>query len=344
MYIFSGLDDNGSSSFTEYVILNGPIHTKLAMVMEDLSGWTSAPPGYPITKDQMILCLKNVSILHARFWGEKGKSICDILKIGPSKTDQDMRPAHYNKVAKMMRNGIVSNTENIKKRLSSLSKWENHFCMKLPSGYPTLPQWLTIDPLDDGSYEVLKDPLVKEMLEVAAQRLPKYNEEKLKNFIKREPQTLIHGDFHGGNHMYGTGENEDKVVALDYQMLGKGLVACEFWYMQVLSWGIRKYEDFEESGIEYHNALVRNGVKDYSLAEFFDDLEMAIVEYLVNMMNTIHMGKPETFMNLFRKMCGEEKAEGFMKVFKQGMFCKSFLILTCMYVKDKDNFLMCGKN
>ena len=102
--------------------------------------------------------------------------------------------------------------------------------------------------------------------------------------------------------MYGTGENEDKVVALDFQMLGKGLVACEFWYMQVLSWGIRKYEDFEESGREYHNALVRNGVKDYSLAEFFDDLEMAIVEYLVNMMNTIHMGKPETFMNLFRKM------------------------------------------
>ena len=85
------MDDNGNSSFTEYVILNGPIHTKLAMVMEDLSGWTSAPPGYPISKDQMILCLKNVSILHARFWSEKGKSICDILKIGPSKTDQDMR-------------------------------------------------------------------------------------------------------------------------------------------------------------------------------------------------------------------------------------------------------------
>ena len=56
------------------------------------------------------------------------------------------------------------------KRLCSLPKWENHFCMKLPSGYPTLPLWLTIDPLDDGSYEVLKDPLVKEMLEVVAQR------------------------------------------------------------------------------------------------------------------------------------------------------------------------------
>ena len=40
--------------------------------------------------------------------------------------------------------------------------------------------------------------------------------------------------------MYGTGEeNKGKVVALDYQMLGKGLVACEFWYMQILSWGIR---------------------------------------------------------------------------------------------------------
>ena len=113
-----------------------------------------------------------------------------------------------------------------------------------------------------------------------------------------------------------------------------------FAFNEVNDWVLRNYEDFEENGREYHNALVENGVKDYSLAEFFDDLEMAAVEYLVNILNTLNMSKPETFINLFRKMCGEEKAEGMMKVFKQGLFCKSFLILTSMYVKDKDNFLL----
>ena len=67
--------------------------------------------------------------------------------------------------------------------------------------------WLTIGPQDDGSYEVLKDPLVKEMLDVFGQRMPDYYEQKFKKSLKMQLQTLVHGDFHGGNHMYGTDEN-----------------------------------------------------------------------------------------------------------------------------------------
>ena len=56
-----GLDDNGNSSFTEYVLLNGPVKTKMVMVMEDLSGWKSNPTEIYIAKEEMILCLKNVA-------------------------------------------------------------------------------------------------------------------------------------------------------------------------------------------------------------------------------------------------------------------------------------------
>ena len=85
--------------------------------------------------------------------------------------------------------------------------------------------WLTIGPQEDGSYEVLKDLVVQEMLDVFIQRMPDYYELKFKKSLKMPLQTLIHGDFHGGNHMYGTDENEGEVIALDYQMFGKGFVA-----------------------------------------------------------------------------------------------------------------------
>ena len=67
--------------------------------------------------------------------------------------------------------------------------------------------WLTIGPQEDGSYEVLKDPLVQEMLDIFIQRMPDYYEHKFKKSLKMPLQTLIHGDFHGGNHMYGTDKN-----------------------------------------------------------------------------------------------------------------------------------------
>ena len=84
-----GLDDNGNSSFTEYVLLNGPVKTKMVMVMEDLGGWKSSSAGIPIAKEELVLCLKNVAILHAKFWGESGKSIIDMENIGPCKIEKD---------------------------------------------------------------------------------------------------------------------------------------------------------------------------------------------------------------------------------------------------------------
>ena len=42
------------------------------------------------------------------------------------------------------------------------------------------------------------------MLDIVIQRMPDYYEHKFKKSLKMPLQTLIHGDFHGGNHMYGT--------------------------------------------------------------------------------------------------------------------------------------------
>ena len=45
------------------------------------------------------------------------------------------------------------------------------------------------------------------MLDVFSQRMPDYYEQKFKKSLKMQLQTLVHGDFHGGNHMYGMDEN-----------------------------------------------------------------------------------------------------------------------------------------
>ena len=125
-----GLDDDGNSSFTEYVLLNGPVKTKMVMVMEDLSGWKSNPTEIYIAKEEMILCLKNVAILHAKFWGEKGKNIMEEKNIGPCKTEKDWRSARYSKIQHFRLKKLVASSSAFKKKLSPIQKLGNTFSYK----------------------------------------------------------------------------------------------------------------------------------------------------------------------------------------------------------------------
>ena len=109
------------------------------------------------------------------------------------------------------------------------AQWVSHSSTKLPIGSTTLPLWLTIRPQEDGSYEVLKDPIVQEMLDVFIQRMPDYYELKYKKSLKMPLQTLIHGDFHGGNHMYGTGENYGNTNFKEFRK-GVNRVWGRFWF------------------------------------------------------------------------------------------------------------------
>ena len=87
--------------------------------MEDLSQWKSAPAGYPISKEQMILCLKNVTILHAKFWGLKN---VDSLNIGISKVEQDTRQAAHQKMAKTVLKKLVKSPNLFRKVQNSMLK------------------------------------------------------------------------------------------------------------------------------------------------------------------------------------------------------------------------------
>ena len=95
--------------------------------------------------------------------------------------------------------------------------------------------------------------------------------------------------------------------------------------------GIYDFDGIEENIKEYHNALSVNGVVNYSLSELLDEFTSIAFGGLFALLNMMLITKPEPFMNSFKGIFGEEKAEGMVKLFDQGLFNKTFLILTSLY-------------
>ena len=161
---------------------------------------------------------------------------------------------------------------------------------------------------------------------------------KLKDYLKKPPQTILHGDFHGGNHMYGEDENAGKVVALDYQFAGTGRVVVELFYFLNLSFTLHNLEDVMDVARQYHDSLVELGVKDYSWKDFEEEIEMMMVDYASQLISNMTWSRPKHIKG-FTKAFGEKGAE-FEKVFESGFYYNCFIFLTSMYLKDKNNFLI----
>ena len=81
--------------------------------------------------------------------------------------------------------------------------------------------------------------------------------------------------------------------------------------------------------------LTKNGVKDYRLDDFLSDVKVALAECVFKALNDCSGIEPEKFLNMFKQIFGEEKSEGMMKIFNQGLLANPFLILTSLYVSDK---------
>ena len=82
--------------------------------MEDLSDWKHSALGLIAEKDEIFAYLKNVAILHAKFWMLRDHK--DILeRIGPSKCDRDYRPRHYSKLSKKK---YLSNSSKLQKKIN----------------------------------------------------------------------------------------------------------------------------------------------------------------------------------------------------------------------------------
>ena len=86
--------------------------------------------------------------------------------------------------------------------------------------------------------------------------------------------------------------------------------------------------------------MVENGVKDYSLEEFLSDVKVSIIEQLVQILTMVTRMNPAKMIQFLKNFSGEEKTDGFMKLLEQGMMSKPFILVTSLYVKNKDDFMV----
>ena len=151
---------------------------------------------------------------------------------------------------------------------------------------------------------------------------------------------------------------------MDFQTYGSGLVSIDFMHLLYFSQNIQSYDEVEElargilyyitkitndsisqfnilrSTLAYHQGLCENGVQDYGLEDFLMDIQLAICEKVIQLLATAKDSTPQKYQALLTKFFGEEKADDFLKIFERGCIVQPVLILTSLYVKDKDNFLL----
>ena len=338
---YTGITDKGNRNFFTSTILNKPCRVKTVTLMEDYEDWGTLPLAKLVTTEDMdpsdaASCLKNVAILHATFWGENNSSIKTMF----TKTafmESTFRAQAHSKIEARKRLKFVATKLKIEKGIKIMTdRWQNESYMCLKKENKTMvPDWFSAKPLEDGSWPVLKDPLVKEMLGVCSERFPAFAKDVANAHLKRPMQTLIHGDFQSGNHMYGKGANKGKCVAIDFQCVGRGTVTAEILPFLMITIPA-KY--FIELGKEYHSALVDNGVTDYPWEMFKRDLIIEVVENVMKTTLDYSEFTKEKFEQMFRLF--GDKADGFKLFLEGGVPGTILLLATDIYLKDKENFLI----
>ena len=246
------------------------------------------------------------------------------------------------KFALKKRNKFLSTSENIQKCSKKMLKnWTDSKWFAI-NGTGVAPNWLK---QQHGSSEnehlifILRDKNVQEMLEVYSERFPKFSNEVSKSFLEMENQTLLHGDFHNGNHMYLEEDDTVKVVAFDFQMVGKGVAVADI--IKFLNIGISHVSVQEDMDLltKYHESLLNSGVQNYEFEDLKKHFILGCLEYMTKLLIDLSSYNPEKMTKMCKSMFGEEKFKDFMNIIESGVFCNIFLFVTSLYLNDKVNFL-----
>jgi len=330
---YSGIMDGGTRGFVSHVVFDSKIKVKAVVLMEDMTSWNSKMSGDILEQDELAAILRNSAILHAAFWGMKGKYCQNWFK-HPANAEIQYRGPAYSWMLTKYRNSGISSSSAIQKQMTPLvQNWgsSNAFTLKKDM---YVPDWITTEPLEDGTIHVLTDPVISELIEVFAQRFPEFNKLVIEPYFNLQEQTLLHGDCHGGNHMYH--KDSDKVISLDFQCAGRGRVTSEFLYLLSLT-PPRPFEKDMELLTVYHDALVQQGVTDYSFEDFKREVRIACLEMVVGLFGSFAKMKPDTFNKVIIDM-GEKGVE-FLALFEKGIMLRGIVLVASIYIENKEGFL-----
>ena len=339
---YTGITDGGDRGFFNEVVRSTPHKVRTISLMQDMKGWKAHTVGINrINVKETIAILQNLAILHGTFWGDRNTEIRN--NFDPAFCEREVRGAKYSKWGAKQRKKFLSNPNSVRTAVNQMIKnWEDHEWFRIPQN-DAHPPWLRTNIESDENKEyisILKDPIILEMIDAYVERFPSFNPTFSKKFLDMPSQTLLHGDCHNGNHMYLEKNGEIEVIALDFQMVGPGVVVSDIIRLFYLSRRHVSVTEDKELLKKYHEALVSSGVESYSYNDLCEHYTLGCFESLTRCLVDLSSLTPKKMVQMYQDMFGHEKWMGMKRMLESGVSCYIFLFLTSLYQRDKQKFLI----
>jgi len=110
----------------------------------------------------------------------------------------------------------------------------------------------------------------------------KHHVAAVKQYLGREPQTLLHGDFHLHNILFGHSSEERALAVIDWQACSRGRAVRDVAHFLVTGFVPESRRAHELALLrQYHTALTERGVESYSFDQCLHDYRFTMLEEVV---------------------------------------------------------------
>ncbi|WP_089945605.1 phosphotransferase [Candidatus Entotheonella palauensis] len=251
---YAAISDAPNASGWSYILFDKHTPIVFCMLMEDLTveHFTSIRQGESLPFERAKQAFLNIVQLHASGWNQP--RLWEQLQLRPAPWMTFLR-ADEGKQRQQRDKCLHTNFVP-----TYLKLWANH---------PRPGHETEGDPR-------LRDPEVIAMLMALNASFPTWAETAAKT-ARLAPQTWVHGDFHGWNHLFNP---EDACRVIDFQFFGKGRVTDELVYFLMMLFDLAPEAEAELLHL-YHRALVAAGVKDYPYDQFLYEYYVSTLTMLM---------------------------------------------------------------
>ena len=251
---YAALSDSPNAQTWSYVLFDKRTRLRFCVLMEDLAvhQFTSVRPGEGLSFNRAKQALLNIAQLHAFGWNQP--ELWDRLQLRPTpwltflRADEGQQRTHRDKFV---------HTDFIP---TFFKLWAQH---------PRQGDHA-------HGFSMLRDPEMAAMLSAFNASFSTWAADAAKT-PREAAQTIVHGDFHGWNHLFNP---NDECRVVDFQFLGRGRVADELAYFFMASFDPEPAAEAELLEL-YHNALVEAGVPDYAYEQFLHEYYVSTLTLLL---------------------------------------------------------------
>ena len=265
---YVGMTDAPLVNAWSYVLFDTRTPLRFCVLMEDLAvdHFAAVPLGASLPFAQATQALINIAQLHAFGWQQP--RLWAQLHLRPTpwltllRADEGLQRRQRDKFV---------HTNFIP---TFLHRWTRH-----PG-----------QPADARGASILQEPAIVAMLTALNASYATWADAAATT-ARLAPQTMVHGDFHGGNHLFNP---HDECRIVDFQFFGTGRVADEVAYFFTMSFDPDPKAEAELLRL-YHHALVEAGVHAYPYAQFLHEYHVSTLTLLLgNLVRATTFLKPST--------------------------------------------------